>query len=49
FSVRPGVQVPPSLVNIFKEMNQDLGTPIPDHGCLQPWAEQGVLLLNSVL
>ena len=49
FSVRPGVDVPPSLVNIFKELNQDLGTPIPDHGCLQPWAEQGVLLLNSVL
>jgi uracil-DNA glycosylase len=49
FSVRPGVEVPPSLVNIFKELNQDLGTPIPDHGCLQPWAEQGVLLLNSVL
>ena len=49
FSVRPGVEVPPSLVNIFKELNQDLGEPIPDHGCLQPWAEQGVLLLNSVL
>lgn len=49
FSVRPGVDVPPSLVNIFKELNQDLGIPIPDHGCLQPWAEQGVLLLNSVL
>ena len=49
FSVRPGVDVPPSLVNIFKELQQDLEVPIPDHGCLQPWAEQGVLLLNSVL
>ena len=49
FSVRPGVEVPPSLVNIFKELNQDVDVPIPDHGCLQPWAEQGVLLLNSVL
>ena len=49
FSVRPGVQVPPSLVNIFKELNSDLQLPVPDHGCLQPWAEQGVLLLNSVL
>ncbi|MFP3979395.1 uracil-DNA glycosylase [Marinobacter sp. KMM 10035] len=49
FSVRPGVRTPPSLVNIFKEMQTDLGIEPPDHGCLQPWAEQGVLLLNSVL
>lgn len=49
FSVRPGVQTPPSLVNIFKELATDVGFQIPDHGCLQPWAEQGVLLLNSVL
>jgi uracil-DNA glycosylase len=49
FSVRPGVAVPPSLVNIYKELQADLGITPPDHGCLQPWAEQGVLLLNSVL
>lgn len=49
FSVQPGVKPPPSLVNIFKELNTDLGLPIPDHGCLQKWAEQGVLLLNSGL
>ncbi|WP_100640016.1 uracil-DNA glycosylase [Marinobacter salexigens] len=49
FSVRPGVRTPPSLVNMFKEIQSDLGIPPPDHGCLQPWAEQGVLLLNSVL
>ncbi|MFL1406086.1 uracil-DNA glycosylase [Marinobacter sp. M1N3S26] len=49
FSVRPNVQVPPSLVNIFKEIQDDLGIAPPDHGCLQPWAEQGVLLLNAVL
>ncbi|WP_273202942.1 uracil-DNA glycosylase [Marinobacter subterrani] len=49
FSVRPNVAVPPSLVNIFKEIQDDLGIAPPDHGCLQPWAEQGVLLLNSVL
>lgn len=49
FSVRPGVRTPPSLVNMFKEMQTDLGIATPDHGCLQPWAEQGVLLLNSVL
>ncbi|GGY75834.1 uracil-DNA glycosylase [Marinobacter zhanjiangensis] len=49
FSVRPGVQVPPSLVNIFKEIQDDLGIAPPDHGCLQPWTEQGVLLLNAVL
>ncbi|MEA1079438.1 uracil-DNA glycosylase [Marinobacter qingdaonensis] len=49
FSVRPDVPPPPSLVNIFKEIDSDLGIPAPDHGCLQPWADQGVLLLNSVL
>lgn len=49
FSVRPEVPAPPSLVNIFKEQQDDLGITVPDHGCLQPWAEQGVLLLNSVL
>ncbi|MDO6441099.1 uracil-DNA glycosylase [Marinobacter sp. 2_MG-2023] len=49
FSVKPDVPTPPSLVNIFKEIQSDLGMVPPDHGCLQPWAEQGVLLLNSVL
>ncbi|MEO8857954.1 MAG: uracil-DNA glycosylase [Burkholderiaceae bacterium] len=49
FSVRPGVRVPPSLDNIFKEIQRDLGLPRPDHGCLTPWADRGVLLLNSVL
>ncbi len=49
FSVRPDVPPPPSLVNIFKEQQADIGITVPDHGCLQPWAEQGVLLLNSVL
>jgi len=49
FSVLPDVRPPPSLVNIFKEINGDLGLAVPDHGCLTHWAEQGVLLLNSVL
>lgn len=49
FSVLPGVQPPPSLVNIFKELHDDLGCTIPNHGCLRHWAEQGVLLLNTVL
>lgn len=49
FSVRPGVEPPPSLVNIFKELHDDLGCTIPEHGCLKHWAEQGVLLLNTVL
>ncbi len=49
FSVLPGVPVPPSLDNIFKELGSDLGLPRPDHGCLIPWARQGVLLLNAVL
>ncbi len=49
FSVRPGVAAPPSLVNIFKELREDVQFRIPNHGCLIPWAEQGVLLLNAVL
>ncbi|MCL2553903.1 MAG: uracil-DNA glycosylase [Actinomycetia bacterium] len=49
FSVRPGVKTPPSLRNIFKEMRDELGHPVPDNGYLMPWAEQGVLLLNAVL
>lgn len=49
FSVRPGVRSPPSLVNIFKELQADLGVPRPREGSLVPWAERGVLLLNAVL
>ena len=49
FSVKPGVPVPPSLQNIYKELHSELGLPIPDHGNLTAWADQGVLLLNSVL
>lgn len=49
FSVKPGVKAPPSLVNIFKEIQNDLGIPVSNHGCLKSWAEQGVLLLNAVL
>jgi uracil-DNA glycosylase len=49
FSVLPGVPVPPSLDNIFKEIQRDLGIARPGHGCLLPWAERGVLLLNAVL
>ena len=49
FSVRPGVPVPPSLANIYVELQRDLGISRPDHGCLLPWAWQGVLLLNAVL
>jgi uracil-DNA glycosylase len=49
FSVPPGVAVPPSLLNVFKELERDLGIQRPDHGCLSSWAEQGVLLLNAVL
>ena len=49
FSVRPGVRTPPSLRNIFRELRDDLGHPVPDNGYLMPWAEQGVLLLNAVL
>lgn len=50
FSVRPDIAIPPSLVNIYKELATDIeGFQIPKHGYLQPWAEQGVLLLNTVL
>ncbi len=49
FSVMPGVPVPPSLDNIFKEVQRDLGIARPDHGNLMPWAQRGVLLLNAVL
>ena len=49
FSVGPGVAVPPSLQNIYKELQAELGVPIPGHGNLTAWADQGVLLLNSVL
>jgi uracil-DNA glycosylase len=49
FSVRPGVKPPPSLANMFKELRDDVGCPIPNNGYLVPWAEQGVLMLNAVL
>ncbi|UWE03902.1 uracil-DNA glycosylase [Laceyella sacchari] len=49
FSVKPGVKQPPSLKNIFKELHDDLGCEIPNHGYLVKWAEQGVLMLNTVL
>lgn len=49
FSVRPGVKLPPSLRNIYKERADDVGVPVSDDGCLGHWARQGVLLLNSVL
>lgn len=49
FSVRPDVAVPPSLQNIYKELHADLGCPIPDHGYLKKWTDEGVLLLNAVL
>ena len=49
FSVLPGVPVPPSLDNIYKELTRDVGFQRPDHGCLLPWARHGVLLLNAVL
>jgi len=49
FSVQKGVRPPPSLQNIFKEMETDVGAPIPSHGCLESWADQGVLLLNATL
>ncbi len=49
FSVKPEVEIPPSLVNIYKELNDDLGCKIPNNGYLVKWAKQGVLMLNSVL
>ena len=49
FSVKKGVEIPPSLVNIYQELHDDLGCEIPDHGCLTKWAQQGVLMLNTVL
>ena len=49
FSVRKGIKTPPSLVNIFKELKEDLGIKPPSHGCLTEWAERGVLLLNATL
>ena len=49
FSVKPVVEIPPSLVNIYKELHDDLGCTMPDHGYLVKWAKQGVLMLNTVL
>ncbi|MEP4146349.1 MAG: uracil-DNA glycosylase [Halioglobus sp.] len=49
FSVKPGVRIPPSLKNIYKEIHAEMGLVMPDHGHLTSWADQGVLLLNSVL
>ncbi len=49
FSVKPGVPPPPSLANMYKELRDDLGLPLPTNGSLVPWARQGVLLLNAVL
>lgn len=49
FSVQPGVPTPPSLQNMYKELHRDLGMPIPSHGYLQQWANQGVLMLNATL
>ncbi len=49
FSVKPGVQIPPSLLNMYKEIRDEYGYDIPNNGYLMPWAEQGVLLLNAVL
>lgn len=49
FSVKPGIKVPPSLQNIFKELKTDLNIDPPSHGCLKSWARQGVLLLNAAL
>ncbi len=49
FSVKPGVKFPPSLRNIFRELHSDLGVPVPNNGCLEKWARQGVMLLNTVL
>lgn len=49
FSVNRDIRIPPSLKNIYKELNSDLGLPIPNHGDLTNWSKQGVLLLNSIL
>ena len=49
FSVKPDVEIPPSLVNIYQELHDDLGCDIPNNGCLKKWADQGVMLLNTVL
>ena len=49
FSVKEGVSLPPSLINIFKEIEQDIGIPVPENGNLERWADQGVLLLNATL
>lgn len=49
FSVQRGIRKPPSLINIFKELRDDIGIEIPNHGCLESWAQNGVLLLNAVL
>ena len=49
FSVKPNIQIPPSLVNIYQELHDDLGCSIPNNGYLKKWADQGVLLLNTVL
>jgi uracil-DNA glycosylase len=49
FSVKPGIKIPPSLRNMFKELASDIGCPVPESGTLTGWAEQGVLLLNTVL
>lgn len=49
FSVKPGVEIPPSLVNIYKELEDDLGLKIPNNGYLVKWAKQGVMMLNTVL
>lgn len=49
FSVPKGVRLPPSLKNIFKELQDDIGLPMPEHGCLKSWVDQGVMLLNATL
>ena len=49
FSVKKGVEIPPSLVNIYQELHDDLGYPVPNHGYLAHWAEEGVLMLNTLL